>query len=131
MHNWIKVDKLKFFDELELDDLLDPKRDNELNDLIGKYENRLKATLNKLVPEKKLKAKMKNRKPWFNSDLVDLKQNVRHRERILCKYHKNHHRLAYKSSRKKYQQTLERTKDHLLEIKITPAKGTQSNYTNW
>ena len=120
--NWNEVDKLKFFDELELDDLLDPERDHELNELIGEYENRLKATVEKVVPEKKLKAKIKDRKPWFKSDLVDLKQNVRHRERIWCKYHENHHWQAFKDLRKKYQQALKRAKRSFIRNGIDSCK---------
>ena len=75
---------------------------SKLDQIWEAFNNEVRRTLDKLVPERKPKKKAKPARPWYNSRLLEQKRIVRNRENKYIKYRQDHHWKAFTRERNRY-----------------------------
>ena len=78
--NFRKANIEGLIDELCLNELCE--MDCMLEEFWNKFQTRLKACLDKFVPEKTSKQPLRHSMPWFNQELRLMKCRIRHHEKV-------------------------------------------------
>ena len=81
-----KMDMDKFFEEANLDSLLNNEHDTDLDALQENFEHNITNALDSVAPERIVKNRSKRSKMWFNSDITDKKKEIRRREKVWYKH---------------------------------------------
>ena len=68
-----------------------------------KYEEELARVLDHLAPEKTKCVTMKEKRPWFDEDVANLRRSLRRFEKIWLRIRSDNSWNAYKQIRKQYQ----------------------------
>ena len=126
--NFKKVDIDKFYQDAEIDKLLQESSEYETNninfdDFLSKCNTKFKEAMDKNAPEKTKRRQVRINRNWYNEELHSQKQTVRHREKIWRKYHQDHQWTAYKKARNKYRLMLRSTRESCLHTEILKNKG--------
>ena len=116
--NFKKLDRDKFCELLKFNNEL-----SDLDDLVQNFESSLSYALEKCAPKLTVTRTVRNQNEWFNDELCQQKRIVRNREKIFKKYHEEHHWLALKKERNRYNYMLKQVKKEVRQDKIMECKG--------
>ena len=59
---------------------------SDLNQAISRLRNEIQRALNQTAPEKPMKTRNRNKKPWFDKELYDQRRIMKNRERVWLKH---------------------------------------------
>ena len=98
--NLRKANTEGIIDKLCLNELCE--MDCMLEEFWNKFQTRLKACLDKFVPEKTSKQPLRDSMPWYNQELRLMKYRVSNHEKVWQKYKEEHQWSPYKAVRNEY-----------------------------
>ena len=101
----------------------------DLDKVIDKFQNELQRTLDQIAPEKLLKSRNRNKKPWFDKELYDQRRMMKNREWVWLKYQNAIQWKAYTRERNRFNTILKFKKFHSLHTLILENKHDTKNYT--
>ena len=58
----------------------------DLDQTINQFRSEMQRTLNQIAPEKIMKMRNRNKKPWFDKELYDQRRIMKNRERVWLRY---------------------------------------------
>ena len=58
----------------------------DLDQAINQFRSEIQRTLDQITPEKIMKMRNRNKKPWFDKELYDQRRIMKNRERVWLKY---------------------------------------------
>ena len=79
-HRRIPTDVIQGFDKHFNNQLI--LETSDLNQAISRFRNEIQRTLNEIAPEKLMKTRNRNKKPWFDKELYDQRRIMKNRERV-------------------------------------------------
>ena len=59
---------------------------NDLDQALNQFRSELQRTLDQIAPEKPMKGRNRNKKPWCDKELYDQRRIMKNRERVWLKY---------------------------------------------
>ena len=117
------IDTVQFAKDVENHPLLNTEDQiNDIDILVTNLESALRESLNSHAPERSKVITCRPKCPWYTDDLKHQKGVVRHRERIWRKYREDHHWLAYKSEKRRYNNMLFESKKINIANKVSQCK---------
>ena len=78
----------------------------DLHQAINQFRSEIKRTLNQIAPEKVMKMRNRNKKPWFDKELYDHRRIMKNRERAWLKYQNTAQWKAYTRERNRFNTML-------------------------
>ena len=97
---------------MELDKIID----DDLDKFFSHISTNVTKSMNKHAPIRKIVKEVKDKKPWYNDELRQLKLMLRYRENIWKKYKEDHLWLAYKIAHNKYTSAQSRMKTRFMML---------------
>ena len=73
---------------------------------INQFQNELQRTLDQIAPERLLKMRNRNKKPWFDKELYDQRRIMKNREQVWLKYQNTTQWKAYTRERNRFNTML-------------------------
>jgi hypothetical protein len=124
--NLSKLNAKKCFEDCNFETL----KSDELESLIGVFEQRLSQVLDIHAPAKERRIVKRKNYPWFNTEIKEMRRNLRRRERVWRRYGEPHHWKALASQRATYKKTLFHAKVTTISEKVKQCEGNMKHLYN-
>ena len=74
----------------------------DLHEAKNQFRCKIQRTLDQIAPEKIIKMRNRNKKPWFDKELYHQRRIMKNRERVWLKYQNPEQWKAYTGERNRY-----------------------------
>ena len=114
VQDWSAVDATELIQRLDLGGI----ESDDINEVISQYQERAKQITAELVPVEDKNITIRKEFPWYTLEIREQRKILRRREKIWRKYREDHHWLALKRERNRYNNMLKYTRNNIINTRI-------------